>query len=269
MNKHLPTYIKHGVITLLILLIGISVARMHVRIHQTEELLQQLDAENKALSDEVIRLRQDIDQLHENNFAKEKQPHGAYRHYTTTSRRYTSASDVAQSKIVATELPQQHSSNPEVTASTATYSQPASETRKFTEPHKFNINLIDSATLVRIPGIGAKTANTILRQRQRYGGFYSPWQLQDFLTWDAAQAYMEEWCTRWFEANAQEVHHLAVNRCTVSDLVRHPYISYDQAVKVLQYRTRNKRINKMEELESSSIFTASETERLAAYLSFE
>jgi DNA uptake protein ComE-like DNA-binding protein len=141
--------------------------------------------------------------------------------------------------------------------------------RKFTEAHQFDLNTIDSLNLIRIPGIASRTASVILKYRQRYGGFYNPWQLQEFLTWDAAKDYMEEWCNVWFTADANRLRLIHVNAATISELQRHPYISHEQAVEIVRYRTRHKRIASAVEFQQLSTFSAEQIQQLLPYLTFE
>ena len=153
--------------------------------------------------------------------------------------------------------------------STPFTSQTGERPRKFTEPHLFDLNTIDSLTLIRIPGIAARTASVILKNRLRYGGFYNPRQLQEFLTWDAARDYMDEWCTVWFTTDANRLRLIHVNEATVSELQRHPYISHEQAVEIVRYRTRHKRLASIVEFQQLTTFSAEQIQQILPYLTFE
>ena len=122
---------------------------------------------------------------------------------------------------------------------------------------------------IRIPGIAARTASVILKNRLRYGGFYNPRQLQEFLTWDAARDYMDEWCTVWFTTDANRLRLIHVNEATVSELQRHPYISHEQAVEIVRYRTRHKRLASIVEFQQLTTFSAEQIQQILPYLTFE
>lgn len=261
-TKHkIPPYIQRGVGALIILLMCISVARLLTRIHQLEERIDQLE-------ESQIALHNRISWLQDTQPPSETQPtntnwHENRRHtnrYETQQKQYHPASERAY--------------NPDTVWTTSQTVERAlqrdeKKSAKYTEPKRFDLNTIDSLTLVRIPGIAARTASTILRYRERYGGFYDPWQLRDFMTWEAAEAHMEEWCTDWFMADVSGVRHIRVNQASVAELCRHPYITYEQAIEMVRYRTRHKKIEKLEELYNFSAFKPEDIQRLAFYLSFE
>lgn len=270
-RRFLPPYIQRGIIALAVFLLVIAAARMHVRVHQQGERIEQLEEMVEAMNARIDRIVDDSQSAPDaTNY------HRPYS-YPSYQRMATDNSYMAQGHRQS----ESHASPAAVTSAADSLSEPladfppsASEQAKsprgkFTEARLFNLNHIDSATLVRIPGIAARTASTILKNREKYGGFYDPWQLQDFLTWDAAQSYMHEWCTQWFTASVADVKHIRLNQASIAELRNHPYINYDQALEIVRYRTRHKRIEKVEEFENFSTFTPADVKRLAIYLSFE
>ena len=256
-HKTIPPYIRRSLLVLIIFLMGISVTRLLVTMHQQEERIEIMEGQIAQLMADTTRLRiTDSYLTHESR-------HTAY---STTPR-----NDTFRPNAQTTEHRAKHDT---ITTSTNTIlsgAQPQQTVtqHKFTEVHKFDLNTVDSATLVRIPGIAARTASTLIKNRQRYGGFYSPWQLQEFLTWDAAQAYMDEWCTQWFTDDTTRIRRVKVNQATVKELVHHPYISYEQALEIVRYRTRNKHISASKELKMLSTFTDEQLQQLLPYLSLE
>ncbi len=233
-----PPYVQRGLIALVVLLLMVSTARLLVSLHQQDERISILEAQVEALLADTSRLQVAPSADHKPRYA------------ASTTRRHTP-------RVQMTSAP------------TATNSPTANRSQKFTEPHLFELNTIDSLTLIRIPGIAARTASVILKQRQRYGGFYDANQLRDFLTWDAAQEYLDEWCTRWFSANADRIVRLPINSATISQLQRHPYISHEQAIEISQYRVRHKGFRLGTELQQLSSFAPEEITKLLPYLSFE
>ncbi|MDO4497839.1 MAG: helix-hairpin-helix domain-containing protein [Bacteroidales bacterium] len=140
---------------------------------------------------------------------------------------------------------------------------------KFGSPLFLELNVIDSATLVRVPGIAGRTASVILDYRERLGGFYSPEQLRERLTWEVAQSYMDDWCNKWFKADESLVQMLRINILSFREINRHPYISYEQTKALVNYREKHKRIQSMAELKQLGVFDEETLEKLSHYISFE
>lgn len=258
----LHPYVQRGLIALVVLLLSVSVARLLVTMHQQEERISILESQVEALLSDTSRLQI---------------PASPQRYYSSApARHYTphrnAGSNSSRAYVYNRYKPEASSSDsiPQASSSAFTHGVSQSEaSRKFTEPHLFDLNTVDSLTLIRIPGIAARTASVILKHRQSYGGFYDANQLRDFLTWDAALDYLDEWCTLWFTANADRLIRISLNTATVSQLQRHPYISHEQAVEIMQFRIRHKGFHQASELQQLSTFTPEEITKLLPYLSFE
>lgn len=272
-RKSIPPYIRRSLLVLIIFLMGISVARFFVSMHQQEERIEILEAQVAQLLADTTRLQIPSQPLYNRGYHQQngnyyhtynRNNHNHYRqsHSTQGQRKPDQSlrsSDAIADSTARTNVPQ---SSPFI-------SQTGERPRKFTEPHLFDLNTIDSLTLIRIPGIAARTASVILKNRLRYGGFYNPRQLQEFLTWDAARDYMEEWCTVWFTTDANRLQLIHVNEATVSELQRHPYISHEQAVEIVRYRTRHKRLASIVEFQQLTTFSAEQIQQILPYLTFE
>jgi len=272
-RKSIPPYIRRSLLVLIIFLMGISVARFFVSMHKQEERIEILEAQVAQLLADTTRLQIPSQPLYNRGYHQQngnyyhtynRNNHNHYRqsHSTQGQRKPDQSlrsSDVIADSTARTNVPQ---SSPFI-------SQTGERPRKFTEPHLFDLNTIDSLTLIRIPGIAARTASVILKNRLRYGGFYNPRQLQEFLTWDAAKDYMDEWCTVWFTTDANRLRLIHVNDASVSELQRHPYISHEQAVEIVRYRTRHKRLASIVEFQQLTTFSAEQTQQILPYLTFE
>ena len=95
-----------------------------------------------------------------------------------------------------------------------------------------DLNEADTTDLQRIPGIGSYRARLIVRYREQLGGFVSTSQLAEIqgLPEDIAQ---------WVAVDPQtSPTRLNVNRATFQQLVRHPYLSYEQVREIANYRRR-------------------------------
>lgn len=143
------------------------------------------------------------------------------------------------------------------------------EPRKFTEPMRLELNVVDSVTLVRVPGIGGMTASVILRYRERLGGFSSPEQLRECIHWESAQKYMDGWVLEWFKADENLIKKSDVNHLSFKELLRHPYLTYDQVGQLCRRREKVGSLRSLEELRQLDTFGPEDLERLRPYLQFE
>jgi len=287
-RKSIPPYLQRGLLALIVVLMGISVARLLVTMHRQQERIEILEGQVAQLLADTTRLvipadvpthyysqrgsyRNDnyyrSDNYHRNNYSRD---YRANRNDRSNRDNYNStpqSETIVRSDTTGNnDLARTNGVPPSNNGQTADTQQ---RSHKLTEPHLFDLNTIDSATLTRIPGIAERTASVILKNRQRYGGFYSPRQLAEFLTWDAAQAYMDEWCNAWFTADAAHIRFIHINSATVSELQRHPYISYEQAIELIRYRSRHSQIQSVSELQQLSTFSEAQLKQLLPYLSFD
>lgn len=271
MGKKRNSYIdiiRRSLAAFIILLMGVSIARLLVTMHQQEERIEILEASVSQLLADTSRLQIPASQFYSDHRASTSHSdHYSSRPYS--SRRRHSSGHQGQYHSSGNAPQSTQTSSWGTSTDSVSQPSPTPQTHKFTSPHVFDLNTIDSLTLIRIPGIASRTAQVILTNRQRYGGFYSPDQLRDFLTWDAAQAYLDEWCTLWFTADANRLRTLPLNTASISQLQRHPYITHEQAVEITRYRTRHKRISTVAEMQQMSSFTSEQLQQLLPYLSFE
>lgn len=123
-----------------------------------------------------------------------------------------------------------------------------------------NLNTADTASLQFIRGIGPTMARRIVQYRERLGGYVSVSQLAEINGLaDSVQVH--------FVVEPVDVRLIYINMASVSMLVRHPYISYEQA-KQLEELHRRRTIRDEEDLLKRGIFTHEEVERLRPYISF-
>lgn len=134
---------------------------------------------------------------------------------------------------------------------------------KFRSIVKIDANTADSATLCRIPGIGAGISRSILRYRQRLGGFCSPQQLLE------VPLFSPELLAWFTVSDVPTVQPLHINKVSFQRLNSHPYISYEQTKALLRYIRLYGEVKDEAALLSTGIFTAEEWERLRPYVSFE
>lgn len=126
-----------------------------------------------------------------------------------------------------------------------------------------DLNTADTAELQLLRGIGRYTAVQIVRYRQSLGGYYSVRQLYEIPQLPPSRV---DSILPHLIADTTLVTPIEVNRASVKQLYRHPYISYPQAEQLYDLRRRRIRIASADEL--SGIFTPEERQRLQPYLRF-
>jgi len=139
---------------------------------------------------------------------------------------------------------------------------------KFQEVIRLELNTIDSATLIRVPGIGEGTARAILTYREKLGGYYSAEQLREKLTWESAQTNLETWCKDWFWADESLVQKLQINTLSFKQLVHHPYLEFEDVKAIVKWRDRHKRVANAADLEQMGIADSTKLEKLLHYVEF-
>ena len=135
-------------------------------------------------------------------------------------------------------------------------------TAKSRPPEPLDLNMADSTELVRLPGIGASTAMKIIRYRERLGGYTEITQLAEI---DGLPDSLMKW---FIITDTIPVRRIAVNKATLAELRRHPYIDFYQARAIVEFRNERGTIKSPEQLSFMEEFTAQDLIRLKPYLDF-
>lgn len=113
----------------------------------------------------------------------------------------------------------------------------------------------------RVPGIGSYYARQVVRLRERLGGIASTSQLLEI------ENFPKE-ALQYIHIDGSNVRRLNVNRLTLQQLKRHPYINYYQARAITDYRRLHGEIRSIDQLGRMKEFTPADLQRLAPYLEF-
>lgn len=132
---------------------------------------------------------------------------------------------------------------------------------KLRQGERIDLNDADTVLLLKVPGIGSYFARQIVRTRKMLGGFYSVRQLLEIQD-------MPEEALPYFEVNPAKVHRLNVNKLSLVELRRHPYINYYQAKAIVDYRRLYGEIHDMGQLKLMKYFTPDDFERLRHYIEY-
>ncbi len=132
---------------------------------------------------------------------------------------------------------------------------------KLKEDEHVVLNTADTAALMRVPGIGAYYAKEILRHGKWLGGYVSVDQL------DEIDGFPKE-AKRYFVVEQPQTRKVNINRLSLEQLRRHPYINYFQAKAITDYRRLHGDIKSLQDLRFSKDFTPEAIERLEPYVTY-
>ena len=134
---------------------------------------------------------------------------------------------------------------------------------KMSEGQTLSVNSADTTALKSIPGIGSYYANKIVAYRESLGGFHSVSQLHEIKN-------LPEDIDRWVVIDQPVVlRKTNVNKATFQQLVRHPYLNYDQVKAIFEYRRLYGSLTSWKDVMLSGCFTEKEIrERLNYYFEF-
>ena len=127
------------------------------------------------------------------------------------------------------------------------------------------INTADSATLVAIYGIGARSASEIIKYRTLLGGYYSVEQIRELkvITESNFEKILPKiWCDSFV------ILKIDINFARSLELERHPYISARALRRIVKQRQLKGGWTRIEEMIDDDILSEEEAERLAPYLRF-
>lgn len=127
------------------------------------------------------------------------------------------------------------------------------------------LNTADSAALVAVNGIGPAFARSILRYRERLGGFHSIGQLAEVPILrdkpDAVAQLKEK-----LVVDELMVRRINLNNCTVEELAKHPYMDWKVAKALIAYRGHHGPFHKVEDITGCVLVTDSIRDRIVPYL---
>lgn len=130
---------------------------------------------------------------------------------------------------------------------------------------KVDINTADSAMLVQVRGIGAKSAAAIIIYREKLGGFHSVEQLAELpVVTERNYELMREQI--W--ADSCEIQKIDINFAPPNTVAGHPYMAGKKARKILKNRQLKGGWSTIEDMIEDHTLTSGEAAKLAPYLRF-
>ena len=133
---------------------------------------------------------------------------------------------------------------------------------------RVELNTADSAALVAVRGIGPSFARSILRYRERLGGFANLEQLAEVPILrdkpDAVQKLRNQ-----LSIDPDQLRRIPLNTCTVEQLGPHPYVGWKVAKALVAYRNQHGPFKNVADIAGCALVTDSIRARIAPYLSVD
>lgn len=124
-----------------------------------------------------------------------------------------------------------------------------------------NLALADTSALKKVPGIGSGWARRIISYGEQLGGYTHVGQLLEI------DDFPEE-TLAYFTVHGANPRKLNLNKLTLNQLRRHPYINFYQARDIVDYRRLKGPLKSLADLRLHKDFPAEAIERLAPYVEF-
>ena len=124
-----------------------------------------------------------------------------------------------------------------------------------------SINSADTTELMKIPGIGSYYAKSIIKYRDRLGGYANAEQLLEIEGFpEAALSFIS--------IDKEHIKKLDVNNLSLNQLRKHPYLNFYQAKEICDYRRMRGPLKSLQDLRLLKDFPPDEIERLQPYINF-
>ena len=154
--------------------------------------------------------------------------------------------------------------------------KPASDYNKYSETEKpkiyekpkyiiarVDVNNADTSAFIALPGIGSKLAARIIAFREKLGGFYKAEQVAE--TYGLPDSTFQKIKTKLVISNSN-VKKLNINTASVDELKAHPYLRYNIANAIVQYRTQHGSFSSVSDIKNIMMITEDVYNKAAPYL---
>ena len=132
---------------------------------------------------------------------------------------------------------------------------------------KQDLNNASLEDLIVIKGIGEILAGRIIKYRSKIGGFLSDIQLKDIygLNFETRNAILDNFAV----LTKPEVVKFHINSASILQIASVPYLDYELAREIVDYKNLHERITSFEELAKIKGFPSEKIDRIALYLAIE
>jgi competence protein ComEA len=145
-----------------------------------------------------------------------------------------------------------------------TFSKPAGKAVYASTP--VDINTADTTAFIALPGIGSRLANRIVNFRDKLGGFYKVDQVAE--TYALPDSTFAKIKSR-LVLSGTPVKQININTATLDELKAHPYIRYNLANAIVQYRAQHGQYAAVTELKKIMMVTEELYNKVMPYLTVQ
>ena len=128
-----------------------------------------------------------------------------------------------------------------------------------------NLRTADTTELKLIRGIGSYRAKMIVRYREQLGGYV---RVEQILEAGGMDKVIADSILSHFYIDSVVVNKMPVNKMRPEVLQRHPYLNFEQAKAIYEYRRKHIRIKSAEELKKIKGLSPTDIEKISIYLDF-
>lgn len=133
---------------------------------------------------------------------------------------------------------------------------------KVTLGEAIDINTADTTLLKMIPGIASKRAARIVAYRRQLGGFVNVEQAMEAIE-------MPDSVLKYMTLSPVEITKINVNKLSVQQMMKHPYLNFYQAKAIFEYRRNKGDLHSFDELSRLEGFRKTDLDRLRHYITFD
>ena len=145
------------------------------------------------------------------------------------------------------------------------YEQKVFEKPKYA-PAIVDVNSADTSALIALPGIGSKLAQRIINFRDKLGGFYKAEQVGE--TFGLPDSTFQKIKLR-LTVNNLTIKQFNINTATVDEMKTHPYIRYNVANAIVQYRSQHGNFSSVDDLKKIMLITDDVYNKVAPYFTLQ
>jgi competence protein ComEA len=126
-----------------------------------------------------------------------------------------------------------------------------------------DINSADTTEFIALPGIGSKLASRIVNFRDKLGGFYSIDQVGETYGLNDSTFQMIK---SFLIVTNIETKKININTATKDELKVHPYLRWNLANAIVEYRNQHGNFSSVDDLKKISVITDDQFEKMKHYL---
>jgi len=126
-----------------------------------------------------------------------------------------------------------------------------------------DVNTADTSAFVALPGIGYKLASSIVNLRDKLGGFYSIEQISE--TYGLADSTFQK-IKPFLKLETGPVKKFNINTATKDEMKSHPYIRWNLANAIVEYRNQHGDFSSLDDLRKISLITGAVFDKIKFYV---